>query len=888
MTLTKALLSFLLMALPLFSSIRPIFSAGVVTTELTLDAVEDAYVDSGDPDSNFGNSSYLYARFWDYTSIPDMRRNSYLKFDLSTVSTEVNIVYARLELYCWSAWSPTPDVGVHYCVVDSWNENETTWNNAPSFSSVPTCVISVLDDDRWYAWDIGKDVKTALEDGILTVVLSVQNVGASFESSFYSKEGWRNHPRLVIEYATQVLCSASPSVVTLGDSVMVLGYIPIPRYDTVQLTYTRPDMSTIVMAVATDSEGYFTDSYTPDVVGLWGATAAWEGAEGYNASSSTDIFVVTENESDNWAIIIGVADYEKVKDLDYTDDDAIELYNKLKEVWPEDHLKLLVNEEAAKSNIESAIKDWLAPNETAESVVLFFFSGHGRFGPDVVPYDETDGEDEYICPYDALTGSYNNDIRDDTLDSWLGSLDSQRISVFLDSCYSGGFIDKVTGEEFPLSDLGDGFAKDLSKGGRVIITASNETETSWEYGDLKHGVFAYYILEGLDNLELLDDNKDNGISAEEIFDYVEPLVRVYAEGEGNPQHPQMYDGCEGELMLITTVTINLDTNPFKTSIVIDEVSYTPPVSFVWPLYTEHTFQVSKLVWLEYGETRYVFNSWSDGNNLTFRTIIVWEFVLVNYTANYQTQHYLTVSSEHGDPQGEGWYDNGSMATFSVSSPVDLGNGTRFVFTEWFGDVSSTDSSSNVVVDAPKQVFAQWKTQHYLNVDIDPLGIVSLSGEGWYDEGSMAVTGSAQSIVSGGEGTQYLFDTWKVDDVAESGYSISVSMDSPHSAVACYRTQHYLAIVSQHGQPEGQGWYDKGSVATFSVESPQGLIIQKVFVEWSGDSTSTSPSATIVMDGPKTVTANWRDEYTQLYIVLAVAALVTLIIIFGVVKKLRAR
>jgi hypothetical protein len=1104
----KTILLLILVTLPLFSLINPVSSSNEGITELELNPSEDAYVDSDAPDSNFGDSSYLYAKFWDYSgSTVDVRCNTYLKFDLSNVSADVTIFYAQLELYCWNVWSPPPDVGVHHCADDSWSEAEITWNNAPSFSSTPTCTNSILDEGQWYTWDITNDVKIALDDGLLTVVLNVQNTGAYLHSSFYSKEGGHDHPKLVIRYATQTLCSVSPSVVTLGGSVTVSGCIPLRQYDTVQLTYTRPDMSTIVKPLATDSNGNFVDTYTPDIGGIWSATAAWDGAEGYNASSSTDPFVVTSNERDNWAITVGVSDYQdnEIEDLPYADDGAIELCNKLKEIWPEDHVKLLVDENATKSNIESAIKDWLAPKETAESVLLFFFSGHGGTGPDVAPYDETDGEDEYICPYDTATGDYDSIILDDTLDTWLDSLDSNHISVFLDSCHSGGFIDKATEEEFPLSDRGDGFARDLSKGGHVIITASAETESSWEYAALQNGVFTYYLLEALNNLELLDGNGDNEISAEEIFTYVEPLVSTY--DEDHPQHPQMYDGYEGELTLITTATINFDTGLSESAIIIDEVNYALPVSFVWPLYTKHTFTVPTQVWPAYEGTRYLFTSWSDGNNLTSRTIIISEFALTSYTANYQTQYYLSVDSGYGDPEGEGWYDAGSTASFSVASSVsvsegerllftgwagdssssspssslvmdapkqvyaewqtqyylsvnsdygspegegwydvgstapfniastvtisegtrglftswsgdanstsssatlvmdapkqvsaewqtqyyltidsgygitegegwydagstasfnvassvDISEGTRGIFTGWSGDSSSTSSSATLVMDAPKQVYAEWQTQYYLTIDsgygspegegwynagstsffevaspvsvsdderavfaswsgdasstsssatlvmdapkqvyaewqtqyylsvgVDPVGVVSLSGEGWYDEGSEALTENAPLTCSGGEGTRYIFEAWKVDDAAEDGNSISVLMDFPHSAVACYRTQYYLTVVSQYGPIEGEGWYDKDSEASFSVQSPQGLIIQNVFDRWSGDSTSTSQSATIVMNGPKTVTANWREEYIQLYIIVIVIVAVSATISIVAIRKLKAR
>ena len=61
------------------------------------------------------------------------------------------------------------------------------------------------------------------------------------------------------------------------------------------------------------------------------------------------------------------------------------------------------------------------------------------------------------------------------------------------------------------------------------------------------------------------------------------------------------------------------------------------------------------------------------------------------------------------------------------------------------------------------------------------------------------------------------------------------------------------------------WYDEGTEAYFSVTSPAGFIIQQVFTGWSGHSNTTSPASKIIMDSSKTITANWRTDYTQLYI-----------------------
>jgi len=54
------------------------------------------------------------------------------------------------------------------------------------------------------------------------------------------------------------------------------------------------------------------------------------------------------------------------------------------------------------------------------------------------------------------------------------------------------------------------------------------------------------------------------------------------------------------------------------------------------------------------------------------------------------------------------------------------------------------------------------------------------------------------------------------------------------------------------------------------------LIQQVFMQWQGDSTSTSPQASITMNGPKTVTAQWTTTYTNLYIAGGAVAMILII------------
>jgi uncharacterized repeat protein (TIGR02543 family) len=90
------------------------------------------------------------------------------------------------------------------------------------------------------------------------------------------------------------------------------------------------------------------------------------------------------------------------------------------------------------------------------------------------------------------------------------------------------------------------------------------------------------------------------------------------------------------------------------------------------------------------------------------------------------------------------------------------------------------------------------------------------------------------------------------------------MDRPKFAVALWKTQYYLTVVSPYGTAGGEGWYDKYTYAQATVTPlivPGGTGVQYVFTGWSGDASgTTSPSNSIYMDGPKTAVANWKVQY----------------------------
>jgi hypothetical protein len=100
---------------------------------------------------------------------------------------------------------------------------------------------------------------------------------------------------------------------------------------------------------------------------------------------------------------------------------------------------------------------------------------------------------------------------------------------------------------------------------------------------------------------------------------------------------------------------------------------------------------------------------------------------------------LSIISDFGSVIGDGIYDSGSTAFFSVSPTTILnGSGIRHIFTGWNsnspGGYTGPDNPAEVVIDNNITQVAQWKTQYYITIEDSAGGSVTLSS-GWYDAGS---------------------------------------------------------------------------------------------------------------------------------------------------------
>ncbi len=250
-----------------------------------------------------------------------------------------------------------------------------------------------------------------------------------------------------------------------------------------------------------------------------------------------------------YAVIVGVADYLNdywAPDLEYTDDDAWDMREALiaSGGFQASNINILIDSQATKSGVHSAISTWLDARENANDLVVFFFSGHG-------------GDGGYLIPHD-YNGDLSTAISDSELDGWLDGLESDAVFVAVDSCYSGDFARYLGGAaeatckcvpapiDAPLSSREGRSILHIGQPGRLILAASAGDESSWEYSALHNGVFSYYLVEAL-NTPGADTVDSNGwVSGEEAFSYLAPKVATYTSGN---QHPQIDDDVPGLLDL---------------------------------------------------------------------------------------------------------------------------------------------------------------------------------------------------------------------------------------------------------------------------------------------------------------------------------------------------
>jgi hypothetical protein len=248
-----------------------------------------------------------------------------------------------------------------------------------------------------------------------------------------------------------------------------------------------------------------------------------------------------------WGVVIGINQYQKAPQLKYAVNDARAFYEYLvrRIGTPRENVTLLLNHEAGLGSLRSTLGTQLKNKAGKEDMVILYFAGHGATESDVMSPDG-DGLEKYLLPFDADPKDlYASALPMREISHILQRIRSERLVFIIDSCYSGASGGRTVRADGVRANISDRFLDRIAGGrGTIILTASGPNEVSLEKEELGHGVFTYFLLEGLEGKADMDG--DGQITVDEAYDYVS---RNVPKATGQEQNPVKKGSVEGRLIL---------------------------------------------------------------------------------------------------------------------------------------------------------------------------------------------------------------------------------------------------------------------------------------------------------------------------------------------------
>ncbi|HRE38996.1 MAG TPA: tetratricopeptide repeat protein [Chitinophagaceae bacterium] len=230
-----------------------------------------------------------------------------------------------------------------------------------------------------------------------------------------------------------------------------------------------------------------------------------------------------------FAMIMGISDYKHVRKLNYADKDAEMFKEFLKSPaggsLSEDNIYMLLNNQALAANFFIAGFKWLKAKNLQKGDKLFIYmAGHG---------DAIDEDQFFYLAYDCNPAGDKNSylvsgaIRMADVKIKIAKETAKGVEVFL-------IMDACRSNELPGGSEGQGFfnsAISEKRAGEIVMLATGAGQESLEDANIGngHGLFTYYLVDGLNGMADGDGDKDNKVTVEEIQKYVQKNVPAVAQ-----------------------------------------------------------------------------------------------------------------------------------------------------------------------------------------------------------------------------------------------------------------------------------------------------------------------------------------------------------------------
>lgn len=252
------------------------------------------------------------------------------------------------------------------------------------------------------------------------------------------------------------------------------------------------------------------------------------------------------NHIQRYAVVVGISDYKdpKIPDLKYADADAQAFYDFITGptggAFNKENVLLLKNEQATMRNVKMAVTGFLKKAIDTDFVTIFI-ACHGEPEPDRpgnIYLLMHDSELDSLSATAYHMENVNADMK--------RYISAKRLIFFADACHSGGLSGSVGTRGFSntiniaLSELKS------TREGWGIVSASRAGEVSMESDQWGggHGVFTYYLLEGMKGGADVEGNKNGIVTLAEAFDFLSDKVK---RATRSAQHPDTAGNFDNNL-----------------------------------------------------------------------------------------------------------------------------------------------------------------------------------------------------------------------------------------------------------------------------------------------------------------------------------------------------
>lgn len=275
-------------------------------------------------------------------------------------------------------------------------------------------------------------------------------------------------------------------------------------------------------------------------------------------------------------------------------------------------------------------------------------------------------------------------------------------------------------------------------------------------------------------------------------------------------------------------------------------------------------------------TRYRFLKWTSSTNQGYQGSLANATLTINeaitQTATWQKEFYVSIQIT---PENSGivsplttpggWASENAMLTLQATGNSALGYG----FKSWSGDVNSTNSTLMFKVTSARSVIAQFAMGDITVTSVPP-GLTIIADNIEYTTPQIFYWRQGETHQISAIETQdtlqnirYSYSHWGHEQSLQNTITIP---QGKATYTAYFDTSYYMAIESQFGEPEGEGWYSKGTTASVFIDTlaySDTTGVRYHLSDWLVDNVSTNgknANLSVLMNAPKTAQTKWQKEY----------------------------